>query len=44
MKTYNVITIFPEMIDAVFKQGVVSKALEKGIISPGLNGQLNLLQ
>ena len=26
-------TIFPEMIDAVFKQGVVSKALEKGIIS-----------
>ena len=33
MKTYNVITIFPEMIDAVFKQGVVSKALEKGIIS-----------
>ena len=33
MKTYNVVTIFPEMIDAVFKQGVISKAVEKGIIS-----------
>ncbi len=33
MKTYNVITIFPEMIESVFKQGVVSKAVEKGIIS-----------
>ena len=30
MKTYNVITIFPEMIESVFKQGVVSKAVEKG--------------
>ena len=33
MKTYNVITIFPEMIESVFKQGVISKAVEKGIIS-----------
>ncbi len=32
MKTYNIITIFPEMIENVFKQGVVSKAQEKGII------------
>lgn len=33
MKTYNVLTIFPEMIESVFKQGVVSKAVEKGIVS-----------
>ena len=33
MKTYNVLTIFPEMIDAVFKQGVISKAIDKGIVS-----------
>lgn len=33
MKTYNVLTIFPEMIDAVFKQGVISKAIEKGIVN-----------
>ena len=33
MKTYNVITIFPDMVESVFKQGVVSKAVEKGIIS-----------
>lgn len=33
MKTYNVLTIFPEMIDVVFKQGVISKAIDKGIVS-----------
>lgn len=33
MKTYNVLTIFPEMIDALFKQGVISKAIDKGIVS-----------
>ena len=33
MKTYNVLTIFPEMIDTVFKQGVISKAIDKGIVS-----------
>lgn len=33
MKTYNIITIFPEMIDAAFKQGVISKAVEKGLLS-----------
>ncbi len=33
MKTYNVLTIFPEMIESVFKQGVISKAVEKGIVS-----------
>ena len=33
MKTYNVLTIFPEMIDAVFRQGVISKAIDKGIVS-----------
>lgn len=33
MKTYNVLTIFPEMIEAVFKQGVISKAIDKGIVS-----------
>ncbi len=33
MKIYNIVTIFPEMIEAVFKQGVISKAIEKGIIN-----------
>lgn len=33
MKTYNVLTIFPEMIESVFKQGVISKAIDKGIVS-----------
>ncbi|MDE7169269.1 MAG: tRNA (guanine(37)-N(1))-methyltransferase, partial [Mucispirillum sp.] len=33
MKTYNIITIFPDMIDAAFKQGVISKAIEKGLLS-----------
>ena len=33
MKTYNVLTIFPEMIEAVFKRGVISKAIDKGIVS-----------
>ena len=32
MKTYNVITIFPEMIEAAFRQGVVAKGAEKGIL------------
>lgn len=32
MKTYNVITIFPEMIESVFKQGVVAKAVDKGLL------------
>ncbi len=32
MKTYNVITIFPEMFEAAFRQGVVSKGAEKGIL------------
>lgn len=35
MKTYNVLTIFPEMIESVFKQGVISKAIDKGIV--GIN-------
>lgn len=32
MKTFNVLTIFPDMIDSVFKQGVISKAVEKGLL------------
>lgn len=33
MKTFNVITIFPQMIEAAFKFGVVSKAVEKGLLA-----------
>lgn len=33
MKTYNVLTIFPDMIEAVFKQGVISKAVDKKIVN-----------
>ncbi|MDR2885008.1 MAG: tRNA (guanosine(37)-N1)-methyltransferase TrmD, partial [Deferribacteraceae bacterium] len=33
MKQYNIITIFPTMFDGVFDRGVVSKAIEAGIIS-----------
>ncbi|MBQ3033518.1 MAG: tRNA (guanine(37)-N(1))-methyltransferase, partial [Deferribacterales bacterium] len=32
MKTYNIITIFPEMVESAFKQGVVSKGVDKGIL------------
>lgn len=32
MKTYNIITIFPDMFNAPFNQGVVSKAVEKNIL------------
>lgn len=32
MKTYNVVTIFPDMFDAPFKTGVLAKAIEKGLI------------
>lgn len=33
MKTYNIITIFPDMFKTPFNQGVISKAVEKGILS-----------
>lgn len=33
MKTFNVITIFPQMIEDAFKSGVVSKAAEKKILA-----------
>ena len=32
-KVYNVLTIFPDMIETVFKNGVVSKAVGKNIIN-----------
>ncbi|MGB9732190.1 MULTISPECIES: tRNA (guanosine(37)-N1)-methyltransferase TrmD [Calditerrivibrio] len=31
MKTYNVITIFPEMINEIFKYGVLSKGIDTGL-------------
>jgi tRNA (guanine37-N1)-methyltransferase len=33
MKHYNIVTIFPQMFDAPFKQGVISKAIEAGIVA-----------
>ncbi len=33
MKTYNVVTIFPDMFNEPFKSGVLAKAIEKGLIS-----------
>ncbi|UOD35015.1 tRNA (guanosine(37)-N1)-methyltransferase TrmD [Deferribacteraceae bacterium V6Fe1] len=32
MKTYNVITIFPEMIDAIFSYGVIYQGIKKNLI------------
>ncbi|MCX8083784.1 MAG: tRNA (guanosine(37)-N1)-methyltransferase TrmD [Calditerrivibrio sp.] len=31
MKIYNVVTIFPEMMDSIFKYGVLSKGIESGL-------------
>lgn len=33
MKTFNVVTIFPDMVGALLKRGVVGKAAEKGLIA-----------
>lgn len=33
MKTYNVLTIFPEMITSAFSQGVLSRGIEEGLIA-----------
>lgn len=32
MKTYNICTIFPAMFDSVFDKGVLSRAIEQGVI------------
>ena len=33
MKKFNVLSIFPEMIDLAFKQGIISKAVEKNLVN-----------